>query len=94
LLCHTQRAPRALVQFGTSAAPSEARDSNHAATLFFGWNSPHRRARDNSITTLRRARAIADAKVTVHQLEEFGFFSGLRARVRADIILARFDPRF
>jgi hypothetical protein len=35
-----------------------------------------------------------DAKVTVHQLGEFGFFSVLREREHADIIVARFDPRF
>ena len=30
-------------------------------------------------------------KLTVVQLEEFGFFSGLREDLRADIIIARFD---
>jgi len=36
----------------------------------------------------------AREKVTVLQLEEFGFFSGLREFRRAVIILARFDLRF
>jgi hypothetical protein len=42
----------------------------------------------HDITVRASAR---EKKLTVDQLEEFGFFSGLRAILHADIMLARFD---
>jgi hypothetical protein len=33
-------------------------------------------------------------KITSERRREFGFFSGLRARMEVRIMLARFDPRF
>src|SRR5918995_5996387 len=50
-----------------------------------------RRASRGSITT-RRARTEQRAdKITSVQLEQFGFFSGLRANSRGRIMLVRFD---
>jgi hypothetical protein len=54
-------------------------------------NSTSCKPRAGSITTLRHRRILLAREVTADQLGEFGFFSGLRAYVRADIIIARFD---
>jgi len=43
------------------------------------------------ITTARSAREKTQREVTTHELEEFGKYSGLRDRLTADIIVARFD---
>jgi hypothetical protein len=46
------------------------------------------RQQHHAIARIARAR---EEKLTVDQLGQFGFFSGLRVILRADIILARFD---
>jgi hypothetical protein len=48
----------------------------------------------NSITPSRARVGIAREKITSERRREFGFFSGLRARLHVCIMLARFDPRF
>jgi hypothetical protein len=45
----------------------------------------------NSITPSHASLERAEEKLTVDQLGQFGFFSGLRVILHADIILARFD---
>jgi hypothetical protein len=45
----------------------------------------------NSITPSRLTRARDARGVTSVQLEEFGFFSGLRAKITTCIMLVRFD---
>jgi hypothetical protein len=79
LLCHTRR------------DASSARATNHAARPFARLRFVARdRARQQHHDTGARARG-ARKKLTVVQLEEFGFFSVLRVIAHADIITARFD---
>lgn len=45
----------------------------------------------NSITTSHARSESSREKLTGERRREFGFFSGLRARMRVRIMLARFD---
>jgi hypothetical protein len=79
LLCHTSR------------VAATVRATNRSAPRAAEAGPAPGRERSNSITPSRRPAADARAMLTVVQLDEFGFFSGLRDQLDLGIIIARFD---
>jgi hypothetical protein len=80
LLCHTR-----------STAPN-SRDSTDAPVAIKHESRSHRvRNMPQHHDSAPPRTRCAEKKVTPAQLEEFGFFSGLREDLPADIMLSRFD---